>query len=400
MPDASSLARGVRVTNELVRLPLTAKLRSLQGLLGVRNGDPGIDAAIDANLDWLARAQDCSLTRDGGVAHSFSLLSGWRSSYPETTGYIVPTVIEYAALREDASWLERARRMLDWFVAIQMPDGGFQGGRVDSTPRVSVTFNTGQILLGLASGTATLGDGYRDAMRRAATWLVDTQDADGAWRSHPSPFARPGEHTYDTHVAWSLLEAARLEPSEGYGEAGLANVRWALKHQRENGWFDHCCLSDPTQPLTHTLAYALRGVVEAYRFSREPLFLEAALRTAEGLLSATRPNGFLPGRLRSDWRAAVSWSCLTGSVQTAICWLQLYEYTGERRYLDAARKVNAFVRSTMIMNGDPDVTGAVAGAFPIYGDYGRFEYLNWAAKFCADASMVELRLAHDRPPAG
>lgn len=39
-------------------------------------------------------------------------------------------------------------------------------------------------------------------MRRAADWLVETQDADGCWRRHPTPFAEPGEKVYETHVAW------------------------------------------------------------------------------------------------------------------------------------------------------------------------------------------------------
>ena len=78
--------------------------------------------------------------------------------------------------------------MLDWLVSIQFPAGGFQAGRIEAQPRVPVTFNTGQILLGLAAGFAEFGDNYRDAMCRAADWLVSTQDADGCWRKFPSPF--------------------------------------------------------------------------------------------------------------------------------------------------------------------------------------------------------------------
>ena len=77
---------------------------------------------------------------------------------------------------------------------------------------------------------------YRASMRRAADWLVTGQDPDGCWRKYPSPFTKPGERTYDTHVAWGLFEAARLEPDKPYGEFGIANVQWALSHQHENGW--------------------------------------------------------------------------------------------------------------------------------------------------------------------
>jgi hypothetical protein len=226
-------------------------------------------------------------------------------------------------------------------------------------------------------------------MCRAADWLVRTQDPDGCWRKHPTPRAAFGEKTYETHVAWGLLEAARLEPDKPYAEAALANVRWALRWQRANGWLEKCCLTDPSQPLTHTLGYALRGIIEAYLFTRGEAFLQAALRTADGLLTATREDGFLPGRLRPDWRGTVEWACLTGSAQIACCWLLLYLDTGEVRYRDAAFNVNRYVRRTMKIEDPLEMRGAIKGSFPIYGEYGTYEYLNWACKFAIDANMLE-----------
>ena len=301
------------------RLPADAKEAIRQDAKGIPDDDPGIEQAVECAIDWLFRAQDRSTTADGGVARHFSLVSGWGPSYPETTGYIVPTVIDHWQRTRNAAVRERARRMLDWLVAIQFPDGGFQGGHVRSEPRVPVTFNTGQILLGLASGVAEFGDAYRAPMQRAADWLVATQDPDGCWRRHATPFAAPGEKAYETHVAWGLLEAARVESNAQYADSALANVRWALKQQAENGWFAKCCLDDPIRPLTHTLGYALRGIVEAYRFTDDRLYLLAACKTADGILSAVRADGYLPGRLNADWTPAVSWMCVTGAVQIAHC---------------------------------------------------------------------------------
>jgi hypothetical protein len=297
-------------------------------------------------------------------------------------------MLAYARLRGDEAVRRRAQRMLDWLVSIQFPDGSFQGGTIGATPLVPVTFNTGQILLGLASGAQEFGQ-YREAMRRAANWLVRTQDPDGCWRQYPSPFAAPGEKTYDAHAAWGLLEAARVEPDTPYADAALANVRWALRWQRENGWFEKCCLTDPSRPLTHTLGYALRGLIEAYRFSRDESFLHAARKTADGLLTALRPDGFLPGRLRPNWQGAVDWVCLTGSAQIACCWLLLYMCTGDARYRAAAYAANRYVRRTIQADGPPETRGAVKGSFPISGQYCGYQYINWAAKFCIDANMLE-----------
>lgn len=362
---------------------------------GVPTHDPGTAAVLPALLDWLCRAQDRSPSADGGVARSYDMQRGWETSYPETTGYIVPTFLGAARRLGRPDLRERARRMADWLVGIQLPGGGFQGGRIDSKPVVPVTFNTGQILLGLAAAESQLG-GYADPMRKAADWLVETQDADGCWRRFPTPFAASGEKEYETHVAWGLFEAARVDGSRGYGEAGLRNVYWALSSQAADGWLPKCCLDDPSRPLTHTIGYALRGVLEAHRYRREDRLLNAARRIADGLLRSATPDGALPGRLRAGWVPAVGWVCLTGVAQVAICWMMLFELLGERRYLDAAWHANAYLRRTVHVDGPLDTRGGVKGSFPVDGDYGRYQFLNWAPKFLADSLMMEdeLRRRH------
>jgi hypothetical protein len=372
-----------------LRLSPLAKAERRHDLRGLSAPDPGIEACVGATLGWLERAQDNSTTHDGGVARHFSLNNGWGPSYPETTGYIIPTLLEFAGRRNDDSLRQRARRMLDFLVRIQLPDGAFQGGVIGATLIKPTTFNTGQILLGLAAGAKEFGRPYLDATRRAARWLVDTQDPDGAWRKHASSFTEPGEKTYETHVAWGLFEAARLSPDERYGEAGLANVRWALQAQESNGWFRNCCLSDAARPLTHTIGYALRGIIEAYRFSHEKVFLDAAQRTAVALMSTLRPDGSVPGRLDHDWQPAADWCCLTGNAQIAHCWLLLYEITTDPPYLRAGQAANRYVRQTIHLDGPDGVRGGVKGPFPIWGGYLTWEFPNWAAKFFLDSSLLE-----------
>jgi len=360
---------------------------------GLPTSDMGPRRAIEVATAWISRAQDQSRTADGGVARDYSLIKGWATSYPETTGYIVPTLIAAEKLTGQAECLGRCKRMLDWLVNIQLSSGAFQGGRIDHKPVVPVTFNTGQILLGLAAGVHEFGEArYVESMHRAARFLRDTLDADGCWRRFATPYAKPGDKAYDAHVSWGLFEAARLAPNEGYGEAGLKQVRWALTRQLANGWFEDNCLSDTEAPLTHTIGYVLRGVIEAYRFSNEPEFLQAALRTAEALATRLDGIGRLAGRWDRNWRPASKFVCLTGTVQIATCWLLLASITGRQTYVEFAKKANSFVRRTVKVAGNADIVGGVKGSFPINGDYGRFEYLNWAAKFFIDANLLELAL--------
>ena len=393
----SALRTPARALYQRARLPVAARQARRLDRAGLPEGDAGAAFVLERAIQWLCIAQDHSASADGGVARDFSLIRGWSSSYPETTGYIIPTLIEFARRTGVKEFRERARRMADWLVGIQLPQGAIQGGKVDSVPVVPVTFNTGQVLLGLAAAEKAFG-GYGAAMRRAADWLVETQDADGCWRRYPTPFAAPGVKEYETHVAWGLFEAARIAKIDAYGQAGLANVRWALRSQGRDGWFSNCCLDDPARPLTHTIAYALRGVLEAYRFSPEPAFLTAARRTADSLMATMRPDGWIAGRFLPGWLPAVDSACLTGSAQMAHCWFLLFGFTGEVRYRDAACLANAFVRRTVGFDGLPHTRGAIAGSFPIDGDYAPYEYPSWAAKFLADSLMLELDLLAGRAP--
>lgn len=379
----------IRKKLDATNLPEQAKAEIRRDKQGLPSVDPGIDSCVSAAVKWLGLAQARSASRDGGAARDYSLIKGWATSYPETTGYIIPTLLSYSTATGSEKPRLYARGMLDWLVSIQLEDGSFQGGKIDSQPVVPVVFNTGQILMGLAAGTSILGDAYREAMVRAADWLVAIQDSDGCWRKYGSPFAGPGEKTYDTHVAWGLMEAHRVEPNRGYAEAALRNVKWALSHQRSNGWFDRCCLDDASQPLTHTIGYVLRGVLEGYRLSEDRGLLSKAILTADSLLHVMDSNGYIPGRLNSDWKGTVSWSCLTGTVQIAYCWLALYQVTKRTEYRDAAYKANKFVRKTVRIDGPAEIRGGVKGSFPVDGGYGTFEYLNWACKFFIDSNLFE-----------
>jgi hypothetical protein len=150
--------------------------------------------------------------------------------------------------------------------------------------------------------------------------------------------------------------------------------------------------------LTHTLGYALRGIIEAYRFSTEPKLLAAARKTADGLLSVLDFTGFLPGRLDAHWRGTVPWACLTGTAQVAHCWLILNRFTGDPKYREAAFAANRFVRKTIKVTGPAETCGAVKGSFPVDGAYGKYEYLNWACKFCIDSNIAEEEMrCHEKP---
>ena len=194
-----TLKERLSATLEWYGLPAAARREIAADRAGRLFPDPGPAQAIRLMADWLLAAQASSSTTDGGYARHFSIVTGWGQSYPETTGYIIPTLIEVSKLLGDPRYEDSARHALNWCKAIQFPSGAFQGGIIKADPLVPVTFNTGQILLGLAAGVRHFDD-YRSEAQRAADWLVATMDADGCWRRFPTPFAKPGEKTYETQI--------------------------------------------------------------------------------------------------------------------------------------------------------------------------------------------------------
>src|SRR5687767_2693467 len=76
------------------------------------------DDYLIAAAKWLAAAQDAA--RDGGIAGRYKLATGWSSSYPETTGYAVPTLLKLADYLGDASYRARAGRAIDFLLSVQL----------------------------------------------------------------------------------------------------------------------------------------------------------------------------------------------------------------------------------------------------------------------------------------
>ena len=371
----------------------------IQDLVGLSHSNRAITDHLRETIEWLVRAQDAD--PDGGVARSYTLRwmrshqrRGWLASYPETTGYIIPTFFNYASLSDDASYFDRAIRMASWERDVQMDCGAVQGGVIGFPPTPAI-FNTGQVLFGWTAAYRESGDeSFLKAAKKAGEFLIDAQDPDGAWRQHGSKYARSGVNVYDARSAWGVAELYHVTKEEKFKSCAVRNLDYVLTQQQSNGWFANCCLDDNQHPLLHTIAYTMEGLFEAGQLLDTPRFVDAVRQPAQALLACQRSDGGLSGRFNSDWQGNAQWSCLTGDAQTAIVWLRLFRLTGDRAFFDAAHRMNQFLmRVQNIVTNDPGIRGGMKGSHPIWAEYGSFEYLNWAAKFFADSLMLELELA-------
>jgi hypothetical protein len=340
-------------------------------------------------VEWLCLAQDVrrGQTDQGGVSAGWSFEDGWLPSYPETSGYIVETLIQAADALARPDLRVRARHILDWELSIQDQDGSFPGhfGERGSFP---VVFNTGQIMHGLVTGFEVFGrDDYLEAAAKAGRWLARCQDDDGCWRRNVHNRC---PHTYNTRAAWALLRTAEVAGDAALRNAARRNMEWALTQQNASGWFATNAFVPDRDPFTHTIAYAIRGLLEGGAVLREERFVAAALTAARALADAQRPDGSLAGTFADGWRPTAGYCCLTGVAQMGINWLRLRRITGAEDLAKPARRGIRYLKTTQRRRGRPEVAGAIAGSMPIWGGYSRFEYPNWAVKFFADALLMDL----------
>lgn len=347
---------------------------------------------LEAAAQWVLRAQ--AANGDDGVAHSYDVRKpAWLASYPETTGYMIPTLYDYAAHFGRPAYREAARRMALWEVEVQLADGGVRAGTMAAPEPVSTIFNTGQVLFGLARAARETGDArFVEATRRAADWLSDAQDEDGCWRRFQSPFTTTTSAAYNTRSAFGLVRAFEVVPEQRYLRAAGRNAAWALGTAAPNGWLPGNCLSlqRDDRALSHTIAYSIRGLLEVGVALGRPEFVEHALGMARAMAQAQRPDGALPGYLGPDWRPLVRWTCVTGNAQMALNWLRLAHETGAAELLAHAHAANAFNMSIHELGAaQPERRGGVKGSHPINGAYMRWRYPNWAAKFFMDALMLQ-----------
>jgi hypothetical protein len=348
----------------------------------------GLERHLAEAVEWLKRAQDAGTDR--GVSYGVDFGGTWLPSYPETTGYIIPTFLRLADLYGDASLVRRAVEMGRWESAIQMECGAVMGGRADAPPTPAI-FNTGMVLLGWSALYERTGDPvFLTSLRRASAWLLETQEPNGDWRRGNSHFAHPDATVYNVKAAWGLAVAGSVAGLDDAIEGAIRNAEFCLSRQQPNGWFRDCCLLDPRRPLLHTLAYAMQGLLGISSIARRDDLREAAQKTADALLRLMDVDGFLPGCIGPDFRGTVGWACLTGTAQTAIVWGRLFQHTGDLRYREALRRATRYLMLRHdIDNADPGLRGGVPGAWPVWGDYGRLKILNWATNFFVEALMLQ-----------
>ncbi len=151
---------------------------------------PGYEMVFDDNLgaaiSWIKRAY--AATGNQGISKGFnSIFNRWYPAYPETTGYLIPTLLNVATLNNQPELYKIALDSANYLLRCTASDGGITHWK-DLSKANPIVFDTGQVIFGwLAAYKFSKDKVYLQAAVRAGDWLVSIQDASGSWKQKSTP---------------------------------------------------------------------------------------------------------------------------------------------------------------------------------------------------------------------
>lgn len=334
------------------------------------------------------------VNNDGGSSAYYSPFSGWKASYPETTGYLIPTLLDYYHYTKEEKYLNMAQRAGKWLVSIQSSEGGWQGLQVDIEAPLRV-FNSGMILDGLtALYIETKNEEYKNSALKGLDWILDCVDKNGLFTENNVD--KGG--AYDILVLGCCSYTAQIvdDNKHYYDKINLAIEAHTKIFMKNFDFIEGCNFSNSysNTMLLHHVGYALDGLLICYEINNNVALLEIAKKYSLKLLSLFEVNIALPAYIQRNWKPyhdinGTKYSqCLTGYAQIAIVFLKLSDYLSDIRFRNAALKILDIVCA--ISNRKYPAKGmsyGVAGSFPFNGNYQKNQMVNWAAKYLAEAIL-------------
>ena len=287
-------------------------------------------------LSWLMKYK----IPNGGISYSNKELR----AYPEVTGYLVPTLVDYG-------YYEDAKDCVKWLLGVQEKDGGFS----DVNHTKEFIFDTAQILRGFLCfyNDAEIGVQVIGAIEKVCEYLFANMIDDGR-----DGYIKQYEH--DSMIPETIL-LYTLPPFQKAAEI--------LKREDYLSAIENCISFYEKQPdflritdLTHFLAYEIEALIDLGREEKTDGILKE-------LFESQMPDGAIPSHRSSKW------VCTPGAAQIALCELKL----GKTEH---AEKILEWLRSVQMPQG-----GLWGSYGPNAGYFAGVE-IAWAVKYYLDAERL------------
>lgn len=358
--------------------------------------------AKELALRWLLVAQSNSSNEGSGFDRAFTLTDlRWELPYPETTGYIIPTLLNCIVNHSNIALNQAAHDAGEWLAFTQFENGAICSKQWTGSNVLPSVFNTGMGLHGFLALLAKDGNQkFAECAIKAGNWIVSTMDTEGSWTEY-SYNGLP--HSYYTMVSWSLVLLSQLVNDSKYMDAAIKNLKWTQRNQECNGWVKYNSFNEEAEAITHTISYCAQGLVESGTLLNDASFIKSAESLISPLNEAFEKFGFLPGAFDSNWTPkemnhkgffnqtvnSGHWECITGTAQASCTNWALFKATKKEQYRLAGIKMNRHLKRRQLISTNENINGGLTGSWPIYGPYDTLCIPNHAAKFFIDCLSLE-----------
>ena len=346
---------------------------------------------INNSINWLITCQKTS--QDRRICTGFDLINNKiTNSFPETTGYIIPTFIEFSKLEKNDNIYKISVEMGDWILDLIRNDGGLGEpyGFFKPYPRI---FTTAQAILGLLSlYDVSKQEKYITAATKLGKFLINNLNNDGSWNNDYTFLKKTT--TYKTRVSWIMMLLYQYTKNHDFKISSINNLKFILLNETRSFWPLSCTFEKNNNALTHLLGYHLVALIN---FVNSNIVNDKILENElinhvdyfyKKLNILLDKEQTLSAVINSEFKNIENYTCLTGNAQIMFFAL-LYEKNNELKNNLLSSKIYNIIFNKQIKSKNKDINGAIAGSFPINGNYAPYMLPSWASKFFIDSLLLK-----------
>lgn len=291
-----------------------------------------------------------------GIINNTSL----RKSYPEVTGYYIPTLLKWG-------FRDLAFSYARWLCSIQHENGAWY----DTEDKDPYVFDSAQILKGLLA-IREAGLDVDKQIIKGCDWIVSNMNDEGRLIT-PSKkeWGEDGVCSELIHLycITPLIEAAEIYGKQEYKKAAEKIKNFYLENYKQDILNFNF--------LSHFYAYVMEALCDLGE-------IDLAKEAMEGIARSQRDNGMVPAYKN------VEWVCSTGLFQLAIVWYKLGELErGNRTFEYAVQLQN---ESGGWYGSYPTHDNPKVSDFTQYPNYFETSEISWAVKYFLDAVYYKCKL--------
>lgn len=341
--------------------------------------EDGLLHLLQENMTWIKKSFE--VNNNLGSSASSGFLGNWSKPYPETTGYLLGTLINASQVLSDQSLLDLAQKQISYFESIQFENGGFQISRNENK---SLVFDSSQILLGLCQiyihnkSKRTL-----NIAKKTYNYLIACMNDIGYFVV--GNYVEDYNPAYYTRIVWALILFEKTTNKEH--KKSLLLLTNLLELKNKNHFFKKLSFHNTPFALTHNLIYTYRGIWESALLLNDKALQKETSNSVSAIVESTifKDNMFY-GEYNEDWKANKTFVCSVGNAQLVCLLIRIINENGNTKLFNTIPDLmNPLIKSQRkfrILN-----KGAITSSIPIWGKYQRFKYTNWTQKFFSDALM-------------